>query len=112
MKKFFYMAAICLPILFTGCEKRVINTTVTIYGTVVDYDTNEAINGAYVSLSPSSKDCDTDEDGTFQFSDVEYTSKGYTIRVKKEGYKDGSQNLYGLNPGESEKITLRLKKKE
>ncbi len=109
MKKLFYLAVLaCLPLLFTGCEKRIIDTSVTIYGTVVADATNASIVGAHVSLSPSSIDCDTDNDGSFQFSNVEYSEKGYTLRVKKNGYYEGVQNLYQLTPGEHVSVSFRL----
>lgn len=111
MKKLMYLAVICLPLLFISCEKRIIDTSVTIYGTVVDAETNASIAGAHVSLTPSSKDCFTDDDGIYRFSDVAFNSKGYTLRVKKTGYREGTQNIH-LDPGEWESVSFRLEKEK
>lgn len=110
MKKLFILAAICLPILFTGCEKRVVNTDVTIYGTVFDKETFDPIQGAMVKLQPSGRDRVTGSDGTFQFDDLDISVKQYTLFVSAEGYKSDSKTVK-LDAGESSNVSFALEKK-
>lgn len=100
MKKLFIIAVVCLPLLFMGCEKRIIDTRITISGTVTDRETNEYLENVKVTLSPSTQnDILTDYNGTFQFPNVEYDDH-YVIIVQKKGYKDGHKNIYPQSGGE------------
>ena len=44
------LAVVCLPLLFAGCEKRIVETGVTIYGTVYDAATHNPIQGAMLTV--------------------------------------------------------------
>lgn len=107
MKKIFYIAFLCLPLLFNGCAKRIVNTNVSIYGTVVDAQTYAPIQGAILTLTPSSKTRYTGSDGTYQFEDL--NKQQYTIRVQMPGYLTDSKTV-NLSSGEREEVTFALKK--
>lgn len=88
MKKLFILAVICMPLLFAGCEKRVIDTSITIYGTVYDADTFSPIQDAEVYIQPNSKGgTRTGSDGTYQFDGLDGSVKQYTVVAKASGYK-------------------------
>ncbi|MBQ9439923.1 MAG: carboxypeptidase regulatory-like domain-containing protein [Paludibacteraceae bacterium] len=109
MKKFFYLAVlVCLPIFFTGCEKRVVDTSISIYGTVVDAETNSPIQGVMLTLMPSAKNRYTGSDGTYQFDDLE--ARQYKITATKDGYAPDSKEVT-LIAGESENVSFALNKK-
>lgn len=109
MKKIFYMAVLmCLPMLFTGCEKRVINTGVTIYGTVYDATTNNPIQGAMLTLQPSGRSCYTGSDGAFNFEE-DLDPLQYTVTAQAIGYRTDRKTVK-LAPGESSEVTFALRK--
>lgn len=108
MKKILIMAAICLPIIFTGCEKRIINTGVTIYGTVYDASTFNPIQGAMLTLQPSGRSCYTGSDGAFNFEE-DLDPVQYTITAQAMGYRTDRKTIK-LTPGESSEVTFALKK--
>ena len=110
MKRLFLLAALCLPLLFCGCEKRIINTDVTIYGTVYDKETFAPIQGAMVKLQPSGRDCLTGSDGSFQFDNLDISVVKYTIYVSANGYKSDSKYIV-LDAGESSNVSFALEKK-
>lgn len=108
MKKLLFLAAICLPLLFVSCEKRVVNTGVTIYGTVYDAETNDPIQGAMLTLQPSSRSCYTGSDGSFNFKeDIEPMQ--YTIIAQATGYRADTKHVTPM-PGEKTEVSFKLKK--
>ena len=110
MKKILIMAVICLPILFGSCEKRVINTDVTIYGNVYDATTFNPIQGAVVKIQPNTQDRVTGGDGTYQFDNLDASSTTqYTIYVSASGYQADSKTTK-ISAGESYNVSFALKK--
>lgn len=107
MKKILIMAAICLPIIFTGCEKRIINAGVTIYGTVYDASTFNPIQGAMLTLQPSGRSCYTGSDGAFNFEE-DLDPLQYTVTAQAEGYRTDRKTIK-LTPSESSEVTFALK---
>ena len=112
MKKILFLAAICLPLLFTGCEKRIIHTDVTIYGTVCDAKTYAPIQGADVTLQPSGRTCMTASDGTYQFNNLDISVTKYTVGAYKKGYYKYNAKSVTLNPGESSNVSILLEPEE
>lgn len=107
MKKLLLLAVICLPLLFGGCAKRIVDTTVSIYGTVVDKDTQKPLNGVFVRLSPGSREKHTGDDGYFEFADLEL--KQYSVQASKEGYKT-NYRMVNYNAGEQVELIIPLEK--
>ena len=111
MKKYFLaITVIALPLFFSGCAKRIVDVTVTIYGTVTDADTGEPLSIAHVSISPGNAGSrDTGSDGYFEFADMQ--EGFYTITATKVGYKP---NLKHVNAaaGSSVQVTLPLQKEK
>ena len=102
------MTVICMPFLFIGCEKRIINTGVTIYGTVYDATSFNPIQGAMLTLQPSGRSCYTGSDGSFNFEeDVEPLQ--YTITAQANGYR-ADRKTVKLSPGESSEVTFSLQR--
>lgn len=101
------MAVICLPFLFSSCAKKVVDTSISIYGTVVDADNSNPIQGALLTLMPSSKNCYTGSDGSYQFEDL--NAQQYTITVQMGGYRTDRKTV-NLVAGESAEVTFALHK--
>ena len=109
MKKLIILAALCLPIIFGGCAKEVVDTSISIYGTVVDAQTNTPLQGVMLTLMPSAKNRYTGSDGTYQFDELELISEPYTITVTMGGYKPDKKYVK-LKAGERAEISFALKK--
>lgn len=110
MKKTILLVTLFLPLLLGGCVKKIVDVTVTIYGTVVDADTQAPISGVLVSVLTATKSKVTGNDGYFEFAELE-ADKQHTITVQKEGY--GSDRRYVIaNAGESVEINFTIKKEK
>ncbi len=105
MKKVLLLTTLCLPLLFGGCAKRIVDMTVTIYGIVVDAETDTPIEGVLVTLSPGVKNKYTENDGYFEFSDM--IQQQYTLNAMKDGYKTDRKSI-NANPGETVEIIFSL----
>lgn len=108
MKKLLFLAAICLPLLFVSCEKRVIDTGVTLYGTVYDAYTNNPIQGAMLTLQPSGRSCYTGSDGAFNFEE-DLDPIQYTITAQANGYRTDRKTIK-ITPGEKSEVSFKLVK--
>ena len=107
MKKILMLAVICLPILFGSCAKKVVNTSISIYGTVVDAATHDPIQDVLLTLMPSSRNCYTGSDGSYQFEDL--NALQYTITAQMGGYKTDRKTVT-LTAGDKEEVTFALHK--
>ena len=108
MKKIILWATICLPILFCSCQKTIVDTGVTIYGTVYDATTFEPIQGAMLTMQPGGRSCYTGSDGTFNFEE-NLDPIQYTVTAQAQGYRTDRKSVK-LTPGESSEVTFALKK--
>lgn len=107
MKKILFLAAICLPLLFTGCEKRKINTDCTISGYIYDAYTSAPLQGVDVTLQPGYYGSRaTGSDGLYQFDNVEADIQ-YTIGAHKRGYQYNKKSIKA-QPGRNEHIDIWL----
>ena len=99
---------VCMPLLFAGCEKRVIDTGVTIYGTVYDADTHNPIQGAMLTMQPGGRSCYTGSDGAFNFEE-DLDPLQYTVTAQATGYRTDRKTVK-LSAGESSEVTFALRK--
>lgn len=107
MKKLiFIMAVICLAPILNSCAKKVADTGISIYGIVFDSVTNAPLKGVLLTLMPSSKNCYTGSDGTYQFEDL--YAQQYTITASMAGYRTDRKTV-NLLPGDREEVTFILK---
>ncbi len=107
MKKITILLTLCLPLLFSGCVKAISDYNVSIYGTVIDSKTYEPIQGALITIIPSSKSCYSGLDGYFEFEDL--LVQKYTITAQKDGYITDRKTV-NLMAGEKQELTFALKK--
>ena len=109
MKKILYVALCCLPLLFIGCEKRIVDITGTLSGTVVEMATGDVVAGALVTLAPSGKNTYTGVDGFFEFQDLE--AQQYTMTVQATGYSTNRKTVT-IVAGATERVNITLQKVE
>lgn len=109
MKKMLYLAVFCLPLFFIGCEKRIVDITGTLSGTVVEMTTGDVIAKALITLSPSGKNTYTGEDGFFEFQDLD--AQQYTVTVQADGYSTNRKTVT-IIAGATERINVTLQKAE
>lgn len=105
MKKILILLALSLPFLFSGCAKKIEDVTVTIYGTVVDANTQTPIDGVLITLTPGAKNKYTGGDGYYEFPDL--VQQQYTLTAQKTGYHTDRKNVSSF-PGEMVEITFTL----
>ena len=108
MKKFFYLIIICSPLLLTGCEKRIIDITGTLSGTIVEMETGEPVKNALLTLSPGGKNTYSGMDGFFEFQDLE--AGQYTLTVQATGYSSNRKTITVV-AGATENVNITLQKK-
>ena len=106
MKKLLFLAALCLPLLFGSCAKKVIETGVTIYGSVYDRGTHNPIQGAMLTMQPGGRSCYTGSDGAFNFEE-DLDPLQYTITAQALGYRTDRKTVK-LMSGESSEVTFAL----
>lgn len=109
MKKMLYLAVFCLPLFFIGCEKRIVDITGTLSGTVVEMTTGDVIAGALITLSPSGKNTYTGADGFFEFQDLD--AQQYTVTVQANGYSTNRKTVT-IVAGATEKVNITLEKQK
>ena len=107
MKKICLLALVLMMFLSLGCtKKKVIDTDITIYGTVTEEGTGTTISGATVTLKPESINVYTGNDGSYRFTVTE--AKDYNIWVSKNGYKTDNKTTSILVAGESYRYDFEL----
>lgn len=109
MKKMLYLAVFCLPLFFIGCEKRIVDITGTLSGTVVEMTTGDVIAGALITLSPSGKNTYTGVDGFFEFQDLD--AQQYTLTVQATGYQTNRKTVT-IVAGATERVNITLQKEQ
>jgi hypothetical protein len=111
MKKLCLLALILITFLSLGCkEKKIIDTEITIYGTVTEEATGATISGATVTLKPEAINVYTGNDGSYRFTVT--VAKDYNIWVSKDGYQTDNKQTNVLVAGESYRYDFSLKKNE
>lgn len=100
----FTLIVLLLNSILTSCTREYYdNINVTITGTVVDHDTEEALSGVALTLLPGGRNTYTGSDGVFQFNEIE--AQQYSVQVRKTGYKDDRSSI---NPSPGETIVLHF----
>ncbi len=108
MKKILLLATLCsMSLLFAGCAKKIVDTTITIFGTIVDKETQMPLSGVFVTVTPGSKNKQTGDDGYFEFVDLE--QRQYSIQAMKEGYAPNSRQV-NYTAGEKVELIIPLEK--
>ncbi len=107
MKQVYFTLAIGLSLFLTGCAKKVVDTSISIYGTVVEIGTQQPLNNVLMTLIPSSRNSYTGNDGYYEFLDLE--AQQYTLTAQKEGYKTDRKTVT-LHAGERQQVTFTLTK--
>ena len=108
MKKIIILATLCLHISFISCVQTVVDTGVTIYGTVYDATTKEPIKGALLTLSPSGRSCYSQRDGAFNFEENIEPGQ-YQVTAIANGYHSDWRRVK-LTAGESANVTIALER--
>ena len=103
------IAVLILSLATTSCNKKNNETNYygTISGTVIEDGTENSIEMATVTLSPSGKNTYTSNDGHFEFNNL--YSDQYTMTVQKTGYETNRKTVTLLT-GETEIVSIPLKK--
>lgn len=97
-------------LLSTSCsKKKEYNIYCTITGTVIDYETSQAIQGATVTLSPSGMNAHTGDNGYFEFNDL--YEKEYKITAQKSGYKTNWKTVATVAGG-TINVSIELEKNQ
>ncbi len=99
---------VIMPLIFSGCAKHIVDTTISIYGTVFDSETLLPLEGATITVSPGGKNKVTDTDGYFEFVALQNTSQ-YIVLVQKDGYKSARRYLTPV-VGDNVEFTFLLEK--
>ena len=76
--------------MMTSCVKENA-TTGQIQGIVTDANTNEALQGVSISLSPIGLSAQTDNNGHFEFTNLEPGQ--YTLQAEKSGFENSTKNV-------------------
>ena len=79
----------------------------TLYGVVTDYTTGEPVEGATLTLSPSSYTQKSDAAGAYRFEKLD--AQQYTITVQKTGYQPNRKTITAVS-GEEMEINIPLTK--
>lgn len=100
-----------LFVLTISCNKKKNDTSYygTISGTVIEYDTSDAVASATVTLSPSGKNTYTGSDGHFEFIDLDASQ--YTMTVQKTGYVTNRKTVT-ISAGGTEVVSITLEKNQ
>ena len=77
----------------------------TIEGKITDYTTGKALENASVTLSPSGLTKQSDSDGRYIFSNIDYGQ--YTISVQKTGYQSNRKSVSTIS-GETINVDIQL----
>lgn len=113
-KKSFCLFAV-LAMLFcftTSCGDGFVDYDIygSISGIVIDRDTHEPIQSAYVSIIPGSTNTYTGYDGSFEFTGL-IGGVNYTVQAQYEGYLAGRKSTTVI-AGDNVNIDLLLEKKQ
>ena len=76
--------------MMTSCVKEGAKTG-QIQGIVTDANTNEALQGVSISLSPIGLSAQTDNNGHFEFTNLEPGQ--YTLQAEKSGFENSTKNV-------------------
>jgi hypothetical protein len=78
-------------VLICGCSEEEVASFGGITGIVTNANSNEAISGAMVSLSPSNTSVQTDASGSYSFSNLDPGT--YTVQVSSSNFKTSTTQV-------------------
>ncbi len=98
---------LAFPALLVGCENDLLEPDLrgAISGQVVDFDTNQPLEGVIVSTNPPTGSFITGEDGGFQIDDL--PTGNYSVSGRLSGY-DANSVLVAVRDGETARAVLAL----
>jgi hypothetical protein len=91
MKIIKYLLSVISMVLICGCSEDDVASFGGITGIVTNANSNEAISGAMVSLSPSNTSVQTDANGSFSFSNLDPGT--YTVQVSSSNFKTSTTQV-------------------
>lgn len=96
-------------VVISACDPVTYDTFGNISGTVIDKDTGEPLDDAYISLTPKSKpNIYSGSDGQFEFRDLEVGQ--YTVAATKTGY-EADRTIVNVIAGETVSASLVMEKR-
>ncbi len=107
----FLVMALAMSLCFTtSCTDDLVDYNVlgSISGMVIDLDTHDPVPYAIVTLNPSGKNTNTDNDGNFDFSGL--VEPRYKIIVQKTGYQTNYTDIT-ITSGGNDSVVIPLKKR-
>jgi len=102
------MVLIPATVIISSCAKDIIDTTGSIVGLIKDYQSGEMVKNVSVSLMPGGSSVVTNEDGSFEFNDLQPGE--YELLCTKFGYNDLTQST-SVVAGQTSKVSIILKSK-
>lgn len=109
MKRFFVIViAFFTTTIINSCTPETFDSFGNIAGTVIDIDTCEPLNQAYITLTPTSKNIYSGMNGQFEFKELE--AGQYTVQSQKTGYQT-DRTIVNVVAGETVSVSLVMKKK-
>lgn len=100
--------AILLTFMFS-CKPAAYDTFGSIYGVVTDMDTAGPVVNVIIVLSPGGASLMTDQNGRFEYRDLE--PQQYTITVQKNGYSTNRKSVTVV-PGEKTEANISIRKND
>ncbi len=107
MKKLIIFLTCGLVLGLTSCAKQIVDTTVSIYGNVVEAGTQIPLQNVMMTLMPSSVNVYTGTDGYYEFLDL--NAQQYTITAQLDGYRSDRKTVT-LVAGDNKQVTFALHK--
>lgn len=93
-------------LLLTGCPGPIEPVVGNLSGTVTDYQTNEPLAGASVTISPLGKSNNTGADGYYEFLNL--SAQEYTVSVTKADYNTEKKSVF-VEVGRTNKLDISLR---
>ncbi len=95
-----------LALIFSACKKEETDSFGNIAGTVLDEETGAPVQGATVTLNPTSINIFTGSNGQFEMQEIE--AGQYTIQSTKDGYEP-NRLIVNVTAGKTTRADFVLK---
>ena len=108
MKHKILLLVVCiLSVLQYGCVEDINTVVGDLSGIITDYQSNEPLPGATVTINPTGKSYQTASDGRYEFLDL--TPQAYTVTVDKANYVVEKKTIF-VEIGKDNKLDVSLRK--
>lgn len=94
-------------LMVTACVKDVDPVVGSLSGIITDYQSNEPLAGATVTIDPLGKSYQTGSNGHYEFLDL--SAQEYTVTVDKANYTDEKKTIF-VELGKNNKLDFSLRK--